>query len=98
MTRSRGEVTQKSTSRDSVESEAERPGVAEGPVQVEAEPEAAVEAWRIVSDMVLNNARRRKVADTLEHLEAAASQSVMRGVRVRDGNDPVAISPDQQGG
>jgi len=35
----------------------------EDPVQTDSE--AAAEAWRIVSDMVLDNARRRKVADSL---------------------------------
>src|SRR5271169_738135 len=60
--------------------------------------------WRR-GDEALQNVRHRRrrlrvreVSDTLEHLEAAARQRVMSGVRVRDGNDPVAISPDQQGG
>ncbi len=40
----------------------------------------------------------REVSDTLEHLEATARPRVVGGVRVSDGNDPVAISPDQEGG
>ena len=55
MTRSRNQVTQTTTSVGLVEDE--------GPVQTEAE--AAAEVWQIVSDMVLDNARRRKVADSL---------------------------------
>jgi DNA-binding MarR family transcriptional regulator len=54
-------VTQKADSDGSAE--ADRTVPAEGAAQTEVE--AAAEAWRIVSDMVLDNERRRKVADSL---------------------------------
>jgi DNA-binding MarR family transcriptional regulator len=74
MTRSGGQVTKvtpKTASDGSaaaeaeaeVEAEPDRTVLAEGPAQ--AEIEAAAEAWRIVSDIVLDNERRRKVADSL---------------------------------
>ena len=60
--------------------------------------------WR-GGDEILENIRHRhwrlgvrEVSDTLEHLEATACPRVVGGVRVSDGNDPVAISPDQEGG
>jgi DNA-binding MarR family transcriptional regulator len=65
MTRSRHQVTQKTASGAS--GEAEGPVSAESPAQTQTqtETEASAEAWRIVSDMVLDNARRREVANSL---------------------------------
>lgn len=40
----------------------------------------------------------RKVPDAGEHLESATRHSLVRGVSVRDGNDPVLVTSDQQGG
>src|SRR5690349_2027398 len=73
--------------------------------QARSAPERQVRLVRRGGDEVLENVRHRRrrlgvreVLDTFEHLEATARQRVMSGVRVRHGNDPVAISPDQQGG
>jgi hypothetical protein len=73
--------------------------------QARSTPERQVRlAWR-GGDEILENIRHRhwrlgarEVSDTLEHLEATACPRVVGGVRVSDRNDPVAISPDQEGG
>jgi DNA-binding MarR family transcriptional regulator len=72
MTRSGGQatkVTPKTASVGSAEGDAGAAAVAERSVPTgspaQTETEAAAEAWRILSDMVLDNERRRKVADSL---------------------------------
>ena len=62
MTRSRSQVRQTAASVGLVEDDAGAPVSAGDPSRIE--PEAA-EVWKIMSDMVLDNARRRKVADSL---------------------------------
>jgi hypothetical protein len=73
--------------------------------QARSTPERQVRLARRGGDEILENIRHRhwrlgvrEVSDTLEHLEATACPRVVGGVRVSDGNDPVAISPDQEGG
>jgi DNA-binding MarR family transcriptional regulator len=63
MTRSRNQVTQTTTSVGLVEDEAGGPVSVGDPARTETE--AASEVWKIMSDMVLDNARRRKVSDSL---------------------------------
>jgi DNA-binding MarR family transcriptional regulator len=62
VTRSRGQVTPKTASVRGAEADGEGSESADGPAQAGSD---AAEVWRIVSDMVLDNARRRKVADSL---------------------------------
>jgi DNA-binding MarR family transcriptional regulator len=62
MTRSRNQVTQTAASVGLVEDGAGGPVSAGDPSRIELE---AAEVWKIMSDMVLDNARRRKVADSL---------------------------------
>lgn len=40
----------------------------------------------------------REVPDTGEHLKSTTRHGVVSGVAVRDRNDPVLLTPDQQGG
>ena len=71
-------------------------------------PDRLTSAWgRMLDELGIKRVRLRhrhwrvgvrEVSDTLEHLEATACPRVVGGVRVSDGNDPVAISPDQEGG
>jgi DNA-binding MarR family transcriptional regulator len=65
MTRSPGQVPEKTAPGKTGSAKSASGGVDEAEGPIPTGPEAAAEVWQIVSDMVLDNARRRKVADSL---------------------------------